>query len=182
MTPSVKVLMGCLLATACGSQPSSRPHSEVVAAHDTRPGLLGVWTAEFVPDTVDSFVVEREAARRVAHRSVTTRPTIGTIVLLDSLTPDGARPYARLDGDLLGLLCFEDWKTNIVEVPLRRTGDTVAFRVPPGHMYGPWYVNPNLFAFARYHGDSVVGTWSQVCSGAAGGYATVRAMGRWRSA
>jgi hypothetical protein len=181
MTPSLKVLMGCLLATACGSQPSSSPHSELVATHDTRRDLLGAWSAEFVSDTVDSFVVEGGAERRVARHSVNTKRTIGTIVLFDSLTPDRADLYARLDGDLLGLLCFPRWKA----IPIWGTGDTVAFRMPPGHMNGAWYINRNLFAHGRHYGDSVVGRWTQVClavhtDGGHGKLFPVWTKGRWR--
>lgn len=155
---AVSALIPCLLVGACTSHP---PRSGPLASNDGRRDLVGTWSVELIADTVDSFVRDDRYPRFVGRHGVPATTTTGTLHLLDSL--DVESMYARLDSDILNVLCFKGYTSHLVRIVLRRTGDHIELAIPPYFAMGPAY-QTNLSVTARYYGDSIVGRWGEQCS------------------
>jgi hypothetical protein len=158
----VKVLIGYLLVTSCASQPFWTPRAGSIPAHDGRRDLLGTWSVELVADTVDSFV-RRYNPTVVSSHGVQTPAAVGSFQLLDSLAPDRAGFYARVDGNFLSLLCYKNYGSHVVEIALSREADRVHMAIP-GWVAQHDFSSPTLFVHARYFPDSIVGAWEEGCS------------------
>ncbi|HUL04482.1 MAG TPA: hypothetical protein VLV16_14775 [Gemmatimonadales bacterium] len=127
--------------------------------HDRRREFLGMWSLELLVDSVDVFVLDGSTTRSVAHRA-RKLAMVGSLHVLDSLTPDREAVYARAGGQLLSLICY---KADVIMIGLARKGESASLMIPPYMPIDARYPE-NLFARGHYYGDSIVGTWGETCN------------------
>jgi hypothetical protein len=159
---SVKVLIPSLLTGACTSLPLWTPRPGPLSSHNSRRDLLGTWSVEFIADTVDSFAGFQRGLRLVARHGVPATKIVGSLQLLDSLTADRVEIYARADRNFVNVLCNKRYQNEVIIMSVSRKNANVDLLIPP-YLFMHAHSH-NLFATARYYGDSVVGNWSQSCS------------------